>query len=99
SPIGSYCLPACGVAWHDQQTSRDSVTICSIGDGATRQGEFFEALAFAIEYKLPIIFVVIDNELAISTRTVGRKATDLGLVPDRLLRNLDSIQCSELVRT
>jgi len=44
----------------------DEVTYVSLGDGTTSEGEFWEALNPAANRKLPIIFVVQDNEYAIS---------------------------------
>ena len=45
----------------------DEVVYVSIGEGSTSQGEFWEALNSASNGKLPVIFVVEDNEYAIST--------------------------------
>jgi 2-oxoisovalerate dehydrogenase E1 component len=44
----------------------DAVTYVSGGDGATSEGEFFEALNAASLLKLPVVFVVQDNGYAIS---------------------------------
>jgi pyruvate dehydrogenase E1 component alpha subunit len=41
------------------------VSICFIGDGATNNGQFFECLNMASLWKLPIIFVVENNQWAI----------------------------------
>src|SRR2546422_617579 len=44
----------------------DEVTYVSLGDGTTSEGEFWEAMNAASNRKLPIVFVVEDNEYAIS---------------------------------
>jgi 2-oxoisovalerate dehydrogenase E1 component len=69
TPTGGSLIPACGTAWAMKMDGKDSVCLASVGDAASRQGEFFEALAFAIQEKLPVIFVVEDNKYGISTPT------------------------------
>ena len=44
----------------------DEVVYVSIGEGATSQGEFWEAISIASNRKLPLLFVVEDNGYAIS---------------------------------
>ncbi len=50
----------------DVQFQGDEVTYVSLGDGTTSEGEFWEALNSAANLKLPVVFVVQDNEYAIS---------------------------------
>ena len=69
SPVASQCLPAVGMAWAARLAGVDSVALCSIGDASTRQGEFYEAVCFAVDRDLPAVFLVSDNGYGISTRT------------------------------
>ncbi len=50
----------------DVKFQGDELTYVSLGDGTTSEGEFWEALNTAANSKLPMIFVVQDNEYAIS---------------------------------
>jgi 2-oxoisovalerate dehydrogenase E1 component len=77
SPIGAQCLPAIGAAWGQRIEQAGRFSLCLIGDAATRQGEFYEALCMAVQKQLPVIFLVEDNGYGISTPT--NKLTPLGL--------------------
>jgi 2-oxoisovalerate dehydrogenase E1 component len=54
-------------AFKDVTFHGDEVVYISLGEGSTSQGEFWEALNTASNQKLPVLFVVEDNEYAIST--------------------------------
>jgi 2-oxoisovalerate dehydrogenase E1 component len=54
-------------AFKDVTFHGDEVVYASLGEGSTSQGEFWEALNTASNQKLPVLFVVEDNEYAIST--------------------------------
>ena len=77
TPTGSQLLPACGMAWGIQLDGKNNLVVTTIGDAATRQGDFFEALCFAKEKKLPVLFLVEDNAYGISMPT--RKNNPLAL--------------------
>ncbi len=69
TPTGSQLMPACGIAWGLQLDQKDGVVVTTIGDAASRQGDFYEAISFAREKKLPLMLVVEDNGYGISTPT------------------------------
>jgi len=50
----------------DVKFTGDELTYVSLGDGTSSEGEFWEAMNTAANRKLPVIFVVQDNEYAIS---------------------------------
>jgi 2-oxoisovalerate dehydrogenase E1 component len=77
TPTGSQLLPACGIAWGLKLDEKKNVVVTTVGDAATRQGDFFEAICFAKEKKLPVLFLVEDNAYGISMPT--RKTNPLAL--------------------
>src|SRR5437870_7253212 len=79
TPTGSQLLPACGIAWGIKLDAKKAVVVATVGDAATRQGDFYEAICFAKEKKLPILFVVEDNGYGISspTRKINPRALDV----------------------
>ena len=77
TPTGSQLLPACGIAWGIKLDRKKNLVVTTVGDAATRQGDFFEAVSFAKEKKLPLLLVVEDNAYGISMPT--RKTNPLAL--------------------
>jgi 2-oxoisovalerate dehydrogenase E1 component len=77
TPTGSQLLPACGIAWGIRLDGKQNLVVTTVGDAATRQGDFFEAICFAKEKKLPMLFLVEDNAYGISMPT--RKTNPLAL--------------------
>ena len=69
SPTGTQFLQAVGCAHGSRYAgeSSDEITLVSTGEGATSEGEFWEAINFACLDRLPIVFLVQDNGYAIST--------------------------------
>jgi 2-oxoisovalerate dehydrogenase E1 component len=69
TPTGAQLLPACGIAWGIKLDGKPNFVVTTVGDAATRQGDFFEAVCFAKEKQLPVMFVVEDNAYGISSPT------------------------------
>lgn len=89
APTASQCLPAVGTAWGQKMSKQTAVTVCSIGDGATREGEFYEAVCMAVQYQLPIVFLVEDNHYAISTATQHMLPFRLNIFNRNLYNRMD----------
>jgi pyruvate dehydrogenase E1 component alpha subunit len=58
--------PAVGAAMAAKKRNEDSVAVAYAGEGATNQGAFYESLNLASVHNLPVVFVVEDNDWAIS---------------------------------
>ncbi len=64
--IAEGCPPAAGAALAAKKRNEDSVAVAFLGEGAIDQGAFLESLNFASVHDLPVVFVVEDNDWAIS---------------------------------
>src|SRR5437667_8524855 len=80
TPTGSELLPACGIAWGIKLDEKKNLVVTTVGDAATRQGDFFEAVCFAKEKKLPVLFIVEDNAYGISSPTREINPLALGVL-------------------
>lgn len=90
TPTGATLLPAAGTAWAMQLEGTDRVVFASVGDAAARQGEFYEALSFAFQEKLPMVFVVEDNKYGISTPTEKFLPFHLGILNEEAVVKVDA---------
>ncbi len=66
-PIASQLLHATGIGYAIKYRKEDKTVFAFVGDGGTSEGDFHEALNFAAVWKVPVIFVVQNNQYAIST--------------------------------
>lgn len=68
SPTGSQYLHAVGCAHGTRYLKQnpDEVTLASSGEGATSEGEFWEAVNLACLHRYPVVFLIQDNGYAIS---------------------------------
>jgi pyruvate dehydrogenase E1 component alpha subunit len=65
-PVASQAPHAAGVAYAFKLRKEPRVAVCLFGDGATSKGDVWEAMNFAGVWKLPVVFVVVNNQWAIS---------------------------------
>jgi 2-oxoisovalerate dehydrogenase E1 component len=74
SPTGTQFLQAVGCALGACREGKDEVVYVSSGEGTTAQGDFHEALNWAARDKLPVIFVIQNNQYAISVPVTNQLA-------------------------
>lgn len=65
-PIATHIPHAIGVAYALKLKGEPRVVLASCGDGATSKGDFYEAISSAKVWNLPIVFLVSNNQWAIS---------------------------------
>lgn len=65
--VGSGLPVACGAAFSSNYKNDGKITCVLFGDGATNEGTFHECLNLASIWKLPLIFLLINNGVAITT--------------------------------
>jgi 2-oxoisovalerate dehydrogenase E1 component subunit alpha len=86
--IASQCLHAVGVGYAIKLRRQPRVAVCMCGDGATSKGDFYEGINAAGAWQLPVVFVVTNNQWAISVprssqsaaQTLAQKAIAAGIV-------------------
>lgn len=103
-PIATQLLHAAGVATAFKLKKQAKVVVTTCGDGATSKGDFYEAINLAGVWQLPIVFVINNNEWAISTprnkqshaQTLAQKAI-AGGIPGEQIDGNDVIAVQERV--
>lgn len=65
-PVGTQAAHAAGAAYAFKLRRQPRAAVCILGDGATSKGDFWEAMNFAGVQNLPAVFIVNDNQWAIS---------------------------------
>ena len=96
--IGAQYVQTAGVALGLQKRGKKSVAITYTGDGGSSQGDFYEGINFAGAFKSPAIFIVQNNQYAISTprelqtaaKTIAQKGIAAG-IPCVLVDGMDPL--------
>lgn len=65
--VGGQVPLGAGIAFAEKYMGTENVCICSMGDGAVRQGALHEAFNMAMLWKLPVVFIVENNRYAMGT--------------------------------
>jgi len=86
-PIATQCCHAVGVAYAIKYRKQDRAVVTTCGDGATSKGDFYESINLAGAMGLPVVFVVNNNQWAISVplarqtaaQTIAQKAIAAGI--------------------
>ncbi|TFE00299.1 pyruvate dehydrogenase (acetyl-transferring) E1 component subunit alpha [Jeotgalibacillus salarius] len=96
--IGAQYVQTAGIALGLKKRGKEAVAITYTGDGGSSQGDFYEGINFAGSYNAPAIFVVQNNQFAISTprdkqtkgKTIAQKAVSAG-IPGILVDGMDPL--------
>jgi pyruvate dehydrogenase E1 component alpha subunit len=76
--VGGNLPIAAGIALACDQRGSGEVTLCTFGDGASNQGTFGETLNLAALWRLPVVFMVVNNQFGMGTSLSRHSAvTDL----------------------
>ncbi|HEX8647680.1 MAG TPA: pyruvate dehydrogenase (acetyl-transferring) E1 component subunit alpha [Thermoleophilaceae bacterium] len=81
--VGGNLPLAAGVALSCDYTETDDAVLCMFGDGASNQGTFGETMNLAALWKLPVVFLVVNNQFGMGTALERHSAvTDLSRKSD-----------------
>src|ERR1700728_4809687 len=74
--VGGNLPIAAGIALACDQRGSEDVTLCTFGDGASNQGTFGETLNLAALWRLPVVFMVVNNQFGMGTLDTHRVVSE-----------------------
>lgn len=103
--IGAQYVQAAGIALGFQKRGTKAVAMTYTGDGGTSQGDFYEGINFAGAFRSPAIFIIQNNQFAISTprsqqtaaKTLAQKGIAAG-IPSILVDGMDPLAVYAVTR-
>ena len=84
--VGGNLPLAAGFALASDYLGLDEVTLCQFGDGASNQGTFGETMNLAALWKLPVVFMITNNQFGMGTSLERHSADDRPAAQGRGLR-------------
>jgi len=98
--VGGQIPLGAGIAFADNYRGEKHVTYCFMGDGAVRQGSLHETFNMSMVWKLPVVFVIENNNYAMGT-SVKRTSnvhdlSKLGLSYDMPSLGVNGMDCEEV---
>ena len=74
--VGGHAPHAAGVGLALKLRGGGRAAVCVFGDGASSKGDVYEAMNLAGVWALPVVFVITDNQWAISTRRADQSGAE-----------------------
>ena len=74
--VGGQCPIAAGVGFAIRYRKEQAVMVCYLGDAATNQGQFFEAMNMAATWALPVLFIIENNRYGMGTDILRTTSID-----------------------
>lgn len=103
--VGQHTPIAAGTAFASKYRNDNRVTVCFMGDGAVSIGAFHEGMCLAALWKLPVVYIIENNQYAMGTPLERTLAVDdasiraLGYPMARTtVEGSDVVECFEVAR-
>lgn len=90
--VGGQTPLAAGVGFAIRYEKKDDIIVCYLGDAATNQGQFFEALNMAATWDLPVLYIIENNKYGMGTDIKRTTSVD-HLYKRALAFDMDHSEC------
>lgn len=98
--VGAQIAMGAGIAFAEQYKNTGNICITSMGDGAVRQGILHETFNMAMNWKIPVVFLIENNNYAMGTsvdRTTNVKnLAEIGESYDMPSKSVDGMKVTEV---
>lgn len=98
--VGAQIAMGAGIAFAEQYKETGNICITSMGDGAIRQGILHETFNMAMNWKIPVVFVIENNNYAMGTsvdRTTNVKdLSEIGKSYNMPSKSVDGMKVTEV---